>query len=438
MDIPAPVSVSRRTRIAACGAAGMIWATVSSSAVAQDDDGAIPSNTVVTAENFDRLAARTFEGTTLGEMIPERFAWQIQTQGATVSLGKRVPRAEDPRVQKANERYAGSVKFDASTQEISGYITGTPFPEVDLADPHAGSKLLWNVHYASSRKTAPIMWAPLISFVLIDGSTGVERIQTWELKEKYYVGTVENLDHPSRGTIHSRALFRAVYPQDIKGIGTLTIRYTTGAVDDLWAYVRAVRRVRRLSGGAWHDNLQGGFDALQDDVGGWNGYPTWYPEHKFLGRVTGLVMANLPPAAFNPDGGTLAEQYPTINTSQPPYWHSDAVHSPRELYVVEVTTPVEHPYSRKIVYFDTKLWNVHYAEAYDRKGDFWRWVNIGSAVYQDAANPSIAYEVPSTGQFVDYQNRHASWFVTGPGLLMNPPDIDDATFSLAELEAGGR
>lgn len=429
---------SRHLKLAISALFSIAVFSASGAAAEKSDLSGVPPGTVITAQNFDELAARSFEGHVIGEMIPKRYEWQIRTQGATLRLGKTVPRAVDPRVARANEMYAHRVKLNPSTKEIEGYVTGTPFAQVDVSDPLAGTKLLWNVHYASSRKTTSIMWAPLISFVLIDSHTGIERVQTWELKEKYYVGTLDDLSNPSRATTHSKALFRATFPQDIKGIGTLTIRYTTGMVDDVWAYIRAVRRVRRLSGGAWHDNIQSGFDALQDDVGGWNGYPTWYPQHKLLGKMTGLVMAGLPGAAFNPLAENVAERYPIIDSVHAPYWHPTAPHSPRDLYVLEVVTPEHHPYSKKIIYFDTELWNVHFVEAYDRKGDFWRWANIGAAKYSDESDPSINYEVSSTGQFVDYQNLHGSWFVTGPGLLMNPPGISDTVFSFNELEAGGR
>lgn len=81
--------------------------------------------------------------------------------------------------------------------------------------------------------------------------------------------------------IEPRAPAPLAYNQ--RGVGTLMVQYVGGRLPDVYAYIKAVRRVRRLSGNAWADPVVG-TDMLTDETFGLNIDLTWYPEYKITGK----------------------------------------------------------------------------------------------------------------------------------------------------------
>lgn len=75
--------------------------------------------------------------------------------------------------------------------------------------------------------------------------------------------------------------------------------------------------------------------------------------------------------------GTKAEDYTGIDWKTYPYWNRIDQQEPREVWVVECVPPTYHPYSKKIMYVQTDNWYPQIMNAWDRKGDFWKWMDIG-------------------------------------------------------------
>ena len=46
--------------------------------------------------------------------------------------------------REATEKYSGQVKLSADGRDMYNYVAGCPFPKIDLNDPLAGFKLMWN------------------------------------------------------------------------------------------------------------------------------------------------------------------------------------------------------------------------------------------------------------------------------------------------------
>ncbi len=46
--------------------------------------------------------------------------------------------------KEATEHYSSQVKLSADGKEIFNYVAGCPFPDIDLNDPLAGYKIMWN------------------------------------------------------------------------------------------------------------------------------------------------------------------------------------------------------------------------------------------------------------------------------------------------------
>ena len=101
------------------------------------------------------------------------------------------------------------------------------------------------------------------------------------------------------GNIAQKTYFVAHYPQDIRGLGLFSVRYNQAdskVPDDSYAYLKSVRRVRRLSGGAWMDPI-GGTDQLYDDWDIWDAAPTKYKSNKLIEKRWVLACAMLLPVA---------------------------------------------------------------------------------------------------------------------------------------------
>lgn len=142
-----------------------------------------------------------------------------------------------------------------------------------------------------------------MTFLLVDGDKGVEQTQKWEWRRYFHVGHMDGTPTEGDGEVYSRTLMFATFPQDIRGLGTFTIRYMDpNRVDDMWAYTKQTRRVRRVSGGGWMDPI-GGTDMLQDDQDIWDAPPSWYKQVRLIEKRWVLAVAHGQRLSAHRDGG---------------------------------------------------------------------------------------------------------------------------------------
>lgn len=415
---------------------------------------------MLTKDTIDDLMNKCLDGKRIGDMIPhERFEHVIRNYAYPMKLiSNDTTEAENLpyRLVEATKQYAGTTQYDPSTRQISNYKAGFPFAEIDMDDPEAGAKVVWN--YRVSRPKGDQFGSPgsytgpNLVFTLSDGNSGVERIQRWNFSRFYYIGRVTGGPPVlGDGDRFSAALLFAVTPHDIKGVGTFTIAYNGAQLDDVWAYIRTVRRVRRLSGGAWFDPI-GGTDQLQDDIG-FNANPGWYENFRLLGKKwvlhPGDSQRGESPkgtrASWQYGKDNIGEEFPRLIEDQWPYWNMDEVFMPREAYVVEAIPPAAHPYSKRIAFFDAIHFNYMFQVAYDRKGDFWKTQTFASRFY-DTADGFIdprsgkveQWSFEAWGYTADYQRMHATNFHVAEEFAINTQGTGSNDFTLATLEAAGR
>lgn len=87
----------------------------------------------------------TFANHRLNNFVPAPIAWQIRTYGLNLYLKETEPHPVDPRWREATHKYSDSVCLDPETHALSSWTAGVPFPDIDPADPHAGTKVIWNL-----------------------------------------------------------------------------------------------------------------------------------------------------------------------------------------------------------------------------------------------------------------------------------------------------
>lgn len=336
----------------------------------------VPVGYVVNKGNLSATDNQTFEGHNLGAMITPVMRKMVGELGLTLKLAPTKPVALSQSLLAMTEKYNGSVKFDRATRRISGYVTGIPFPNLSEKDPDIAEKIIWNHFYSFALLSDSIIETTRV--YSIDATKGVER--TFDL-----VNTQLKLTHRDSlepvapkvlgdGSIYRKVMIFNLAPQDVAGTGAYIQRYDDGRVDDSWAYIKSIRRIRRISGGTWMDPIPG-TDIVNDDSGCHDAFPTWYPKYKFIGKqwVLGVMNGLLPETA----GGSHFPLDRLLDTKNAPYWNViNQPWEPREVYVFDAFPPEGHPYSRKRIYYDERAQAKLMCDFYDKKGNLWKFFQI--------------------------------------------------------------
>lgn len=390
----------------------------------------VPIGTTITSANIGAIGDSTFEGHRIGDMIAPVYADLVKNSGMTIRLGTSKPYEVDPRMVALTKAHASQVRL-TEQGKVTNFVGGIPFPALSLTDPQAGRKLAYNIVYSGF--LGDVLDWPSIMFVMVDGGKGYLRKIDYKFALYQMIGRKTPPAIEGDGTIRSLTTLIATQPTDVRGIGVFSIRYADGRLDDIYAYLRSVRRFRRLSGGAWYDPVQGS-DFLGDETSnGLNGDPSWYKAFRLIGKRTMLFPESEQTSYYRPNGKGLAEQFPFIAITEPPFWNSKDPKEfwrPREAYVLEVTPPDGYPMSRKVIYVDTNMHIpiVYMEEGYDLKGALWHiYTNSVNRTRAEDGSPTLN---PIFARLIDVQRRTATLLPGGSGRKVNPVGVTSADFNL--------
>jgi hypothetical protein len=419
---PSIPSSSSRLASALVGAAAVVFAA---GAGAQD----VPAGTVLDAASLATLEGQTFEGHRIADLLPPALALLVREHGLSLTLRPSEPVPLDPRWDELTQRHHGQVQYDPASREISGYVAGVPFPDVQrdamaLADrQEAGTKLLWNFFYGNPQFGNSYEFNEG-DILLIDGRKGLERVQRTMDKKFRMVGRLTEPHALGDGSVYKKQVTMILEPYDVRGLGIYFVRYTDGRPDDSYAYIKSVRRIRRISGRTWMDPV-GNSDITNDDNDMLDVYPTWYDRYHLLEERPILAVAHGPDTSEH-------ELKDWLDVDTPPYWNPIAQWEPRQVYVIEATPPSFHLYSRKILYMEKDFPLFYLSDSFDRKGERWK---VGIKTYhpltpEESPQPGIG---PSGGVFIDLQKYHAT-FIDGRGFRMNDQAATEADYSLTAIQ----
>ena len=389
---------------------------------------------VIGKDNLDKIRNETFEGKTIGSMIPEKMEWMIKNQGLTLKIGHSKKIQMDPKYVEATQKLSKNVKFNPSDRTVSGWTAGMLFPpeSIKMDDPNAGDKIIWNLRAATYGATMDLR---NISFVFISGDKGMERVQRWQSRRYYMEGRLDNGPMTvGDGAIAQKTYLFATSPQDIRGLGTFSIRYNnadSAKPDDTWAYLKSVRRTRRLSGGAWMDPI-GGTDQLYDDWDIWDAFPTKYRSNKLVGKRWVLAIAHSPDVSVDLSKKDTPDEFPSLGLKDAPHFFpaKHIVWEPREVYVVEGAPPAEHPYSKKVVYMEVDFPRPYLGEVYDKKGEFWKYMIFQNR--PDVGEDGYKAVMPVVGHVIDVKRKHSTAWAAN--MKSNPKGVKESDVSLEKLE----
>lgn len=390
---------------------------------------ALSPGDVLNADNLGQRLQDTFEGNTIESLLTDTQQRLIREEGLVITLKASEPVNLGEDYLAATEKYSDQVSFNSETRLMEGWVAGIPFPDVTEDTENAAEKLVWNHHVAQPTKN--FQDYPRFAYLFVDDEGGLERRQEWVFKRYYMKGRLgEEKTELGDGDLLFKQLLYATYPNDIRGLGLFTVRYDGPQLDDSWAYLKSVRRTRRLSGGTWMDPI-GGTDQLNDDIEIFNAHPTWYPEYKLLGKRKLLVVAHSQNTSWNTDADGVKE-FPIIDLGSAPHWNPQDEWEPRDVWVIEASAPPEHPYSKKVMYMDAEFPRFYMADVYDKKGEFWKWMNYNLKTVE--TEDGDVGMVSAAGFTIDYQRRHATIFILDPEVRLNTPGVDPDDISLRELE----
>lgn len=390
--------------IQSLGAAALLGLV--SGAQAQD----IAPGTVINAANIDQVKAQTFQGKPLADLILPTQEKMIRELGLQMRLQSTQQIQVDPKLVAATKENAGKATLD-DKKRLQNFVTGMPFASIDANNPADGIKLAYN--FMRGAWYADVLDYNPMYFALINGQKGFEREQHWRFGRYLADGAINPALKDPNGEIAKYEVVLNKYPNDSRGLGVLTIQYTDARLPDVYAYVRSVRRVRRLSSNAWADPLSS-TDLLNDESFGMSLDPSWYQEWKLLGKRWILGSAHST-VAVSTDSGN---RFPMIDATKAPYWNILDDWEPREVFVVEATPGPGHLLSRKVQYYDAELHApmLHWQEFYDKKNELWRIENCNyRPTKRDDGSmaPTVSYvpvydlqRLHATIVFADPQGRH--------------------------------
>jgi hypothetical protein len=363
-------------------------------------------NTLHSSFQFSRAGALPQEGVTPGitlddknyqlaeHLLPAEVLRLVQAGDFTITVQETTdlpPR--DSYITATRERSLG-VSLDGG-YTIHQYTGGRPFPVLDPADPRAGEKAAWNFRYRDVPDTLEMR-------ITMDGVTNtgvVDRASTGRIRARYgmdRIGTEENDQQWTSQGIRSKASFEALAPADIEGNIRITTYYDDQkqpAVD--LVYTPQSRRTRKSYVNMLARMSGGRFDILQEEQPPFffSGYL-----HDYQWLYKGEHVALVP--------GFLRADHVTFGGKN--NWYPQVPWEVRSVVVVEATPKGEHPYSKRLFYFDAQTYTPLCVLSYDPHGVFIRLSLIvhGHPDFVPGAN-GIRLPIPLGATWINFTQDHA-------------------------------
>jgi hypothetical protein len=302
--------------------------------------------------------------------------------------------------------------IDTATQAYPPFLYGYPFPQIDPKDPQAAVKAMYNFSYTLMQPDD----ADRFSNLHWSTPAALEKYVDFQGQVRFYgsrfSGPVANPDTTLR-----KLIVAGVAPYEVVGVVTLEWVYLNPTQwNSIWAFIPALKRVRRLNAANGSDSLFGS-DLSHDDPYLFSGkvqYFSW----KLVSAQDALVPCTLPnPKLLRPAerGFTLENPkdlvtmgWETKGWTGKAWWPTNYHFMRRPVWVVEATAKdKQYGYSRQILWIDRELYVGYYKEAYDQEGQLWR-VILNSVSVGRTENGDFSVAQPDFTLSVDERRNHAT------------------------------
>ena len=357
---------------------------------------------VITKQNLDKAR----------DLMGPGLAWCVE-HGMAMKIVPTKQVEWPKRYREATEAYGTQVKLSSDGNTLENYTAGMPFAKIDVNDPQAALKIMWNYQYKPLITDDVLMrdfQVPSGPMTFTAPMVPDREFMVGDMRRLYYDGRLfvdpkPQMPNPD-GIRYKEALSPIVAPFDMKGVGQLSYRYLSASrQDDTWLYIPAVRRVRRMSTAQRSDSLFGQ-DTDQDSYWGFSGHIAW-SDWKLLGvkDVLGVVHRE----HFKPERCPGGADFVFCDN-----WEK------RKAYVIEgISKLPQYAYGKRVLYIDTEAWIVLASDIYDKRGELWKvWIEYFSFRKQSTPESKVVYDDEmgfTSAVMVDIQGNHATLImIPGP------------------------
>jgi hypothetical protein len=378
--------------------------------------GQVKPTDIITKDNLAQAA----------ELLTPATLWMV-ARGMSMTI-RETQKVEWPQAYKeATDKFSHQVKLSADGREIYNYVAGAPFPSLDLNDPLAGFRIMWN--YEQNPYIIDNVGTEFIN-ELVNSSGEVQRTYASLWRRMTWIGRLYIDPRPvaphNPPLHHTNLLGPVSSPREAKGTALLSMSYLSPDIpDDTYMYIPLLRRVKRL-GIANRGDMVWGTDFDVDSYWGFNAKLAYWTfrvlaEKEILAVVHSGKYADRSVWCAPRDGQHgFAAAFPCV------LWEK------RRVWIVEGTPtgyPRPYAYSKRILYIDQDFFAPLLQEMYDQRGELWKslllclfttkrpywgypvWPLTGGKYNYEDEWPFIP-----NGVMVDMQQVHATTFDAPPGM----------------------
>ncbi len=383
--------------------------------------GALASAEVLAGDVIDKTNWEKIEG-----MVPEPVLNYVKKGDLTIRVDDLAYDPAEHRLSSYTQTIESNRgKYDLNEEDVivdvqSGkppdFVEGIPFPEIDPDDPKAGTKILYNQRYQTYAQ-GPVAFPYQFRWV---GRGGLERVIEGAFKSFPKDGYPPRKGIENKENVERYGIIQVMAPFDIAGTNILNWRYRDPRLDSTFAYIPAIRRIRRMSPANRSDAYIGS-DLCLDDPWIYDGKVssfTW----KLLRKQEGLVpyaFKEVQPLIKESDVCVSSEGTPCLemgyerkDAQTAPWFPSDKtpfVWAKRPVYVLEGRSKDPYyNYGRQIFWMDAgNNFVFPFKVIYDRADEYWKneWLVYGALSTEDG---NITTHLPHYMLVVDDRTDHAT------------------------------
>ena len=355
-------------------------------------------------------AGRSFDAASAGELadlVSPGVGWAVG-RGMKIDVVDPAPIPWPKAYRDATEKYAGQVELDEGGLGVRNHVAGQPFPAIDVNDPTAAIKIMWNYEYRPYPATDDF-----VEFEFPAESGAIRADQPMQVERRMLVAEVRRLYYNGRLYVDPKPIlpsqeeyrFKEILgpimsPVDLKGLGALTFRFRSAKrQDNTWLYVPTLRRVRRLSTTERSEALSGQ-DTDPDSYWGYNGHIAWM-DWKLLGVKKMLAVMH-------------GKHYPMKRCEGAADFAFCDQWELRDMYVIEgVSKLPQYAYGKRVIHIDREAWVVAYSDIFDRRGELSKiWIDNHQFRTQARSGGTTYPEVKdfyAGFTMIDVQANHATY-----------------------------
>ena len=328
-------------------------------------------------------------------MISDPESWGDFRINETKFIPNRGPYWEA--YEEATRKYKGTCRLDEQGW-LYDYKAGQPFPDVDIdKDPQGVDKVMWNFlkRFANDDRKVP-------GITNIRDQAGNIRNLIYDNIRFNFNGRLEldpkPLYQPNPKQIDYIYSLPFTEPYAMRGTVPLIQRYAIPRDFDMWMYLPAMRRVRRMATTQTQDKLPGGMDVTWDAAEGFMGNVLDF-ELTYLGKKELLIPL-------------VASEVPQLDVTG--LCGVDQYYQRRDCYIIKATYKKPITITDIIVHVDSELYYNCYTVCVDMRGNDWMFQSYFRGRDKDW------FQLQNSMNLIDVQRHHAtrgllSWYYPNYG-----------------------